>query len=126
MDAYFDAWLERDYASDHRPSPSNPVHLDLYLDALESIAVKYLTENLVDDSGYFPVAEGSTIEVEHDGQRLSFPIQQVLDRSGMKHVDPRISGVPRYRFEPIWFHRLLIDRYNDRRTGTVRFVGHQK
>ena len=114
MDAYFNAWLERDYASDKRPSPSHPEYLDLYVQLLESIATRTVEDELVDDQGFFVLEPDDRVEVEHDGAKHSFPVQQVLNRSGMKHLDPRQSGPARYRFEPIWFHRLLVERHNER------------
>ena len=123
MNAYFDAWLERDYASDKRPCPSHPEHLDLYLRLLENVAVHYLQQGLVDEQGFFPVTVNDRVEIDHDGERLSFPTQQVLNRSGMKHLDPLQLGGTRYRFEPVWFHRLLVERFNGRTAKEEHVAG---
>jgi hypothetical protein len=116
--AYFDAWLERDHASDNRPSPSHPAHLDLYIRLLQEVAVKYLVENHVDDQGFFEVGRDDRICVTHLGRELSFPVRQILNRSGMKHVDPCQPEPLKYRFEPIWLHRFLVEQYN--RLGTTQ------
>ncbi len=114
MADYFDAWLERDYESDGRPSHAHPDHVELYLQLLEQVAVRYLRENRVDGEGYFVVSENDQIQLTHDGRQLSFPVQRILDRSGMKHIDPRQTDQLRYRFEPIWLHRFLVEQYNGR------------
>ncbi len=114
MAAYFDAWLERDYESDGRPSYAHPEHVELYLQLLEQIAVKYLAENRVDGEGFFAVSDSDQIRLTQGGRQLSFPVQRILDRSGMEHFDPRQIGPLKYRFEPIWLHRFLVEQYNDR------------
>jgi hypothetical protein len=32
----------------------------------------------------------------------------------MKHIDPRQTDQLRYRFEPIWLHRFLVEQHNGR------------
>lgn len=54
------------------------------------------------------------IVVQEQGRTLQFPAYRILDRSGLKHSDPREPGSRRYRFEPFWCHRLLVERFNDR------------
>ncbi len=118
--AYFDAWLKRDTKSDNRPSEAKPEHLDLYMRLLEGVAVKYLRENRLDERGFFVVSEDEWLEVAYHGQKLVFPAHRVLDRSGLKYIDPRTPGPRRYRAEPIWFHRLLVDLHNERLRAGAR------
>jgi hypothetical protein len=114
MDAYLHAWLERDTKSDDRPSAAKPKHLELYLQLLERVAVKYLQEDRLDGEGFFPVEEDDVIVTEYEGKELQFPVRRILERSGLMYMDPRDPGTPRYRFEPIWFHRLLVEKHNER------------
>jgi hypothetical protein len=114
MSAYLQKWLERESASENRPSARQPEHLDLYLQLLQGAAVKVLAEGRVDDNGSFPLSEADVVEVDYRGRRLVFPVKRILDRSGLKHFDPRQPGPPKYRFEPIWMHRLLVTMYNER------------
>lgn len=119
MEEYLAAWLERDTASDGRPSTANPEHLDLYLQLLEGVAVKYLAENRLDDQGFFEVAPTDTISVNLDGRRFEVPVQRIINRSGLKYIDPREPGPARYRFEPVWFHRLLVEKHKDRASRSL-------
>jgi hypothetical protein len=48
---------------------------------------------------------------------LAFSLKKVLDHSGLKHFDPRQADAPRYHFEPIWMHRLLVEMHNERIRG---------
>lgn len=112
--AYFDAWLERDTRSDDRPSAAKPEHLDLYMRLLEGIAVRYAGKGQIDSRGFFTTQDEHVIEVDYHGRKLAFPIYRVLNRSGLKYVDPRTPGSRRYRFEPIWLHRFLVDVHNER------------
>ena len=114
MESFFDAWLERDYESDGRPSYAHPEHVELYLQLLERVAVKYLVEGRLDEDGYFPVSDSDQVQVTDENRQLVFPVRRILDRSGMKHIDPCRTGPLKYRFEPIWLHRFLVDRYNSR------------
>ena len=41
-------------------------------------------------------------------------MKKILERSGLKHFDPRRTGTPQYRFEPVWMHRLLVEMHNRR------------
>lgn len=117
--SYFDKWLVRDSKSGKRPSASSPEHLKLYLYLLENLAVKVLREGRVDDYGFFALHDDDMIDCQYQGQRLSFPAIRILDRSGLKHHDPRTPGDGRYRFEPIWLHRMLVDAYNRRISSTT-------
>jgi hypothetical protein len=113
MEAYLVAWMKRECKSDNRPCVSNPEHLALYLHLLQQVAVKSLTENRLDENGYFAVASDDMIAVQWQGASLSFRVSQILDHSGLKVLDPRVAGPPKYRFEPIWAHRLLVEMHND-------------
>lgn len=109
---YFEKWLERDTKSDNRPSIAKPEHLQEYMRVLESLAAKIVREKRLDSRGFFVLEDNETIEFDYRGRILRLPAYMVLNRSGLKYVDPRTPGGRRYRFEPIWFHRLLVDRYN--------------
>jgi hypothetical protein len=113
MSAYFESWLVRDTKSDGRPSKEKPEHLDLYLYLLQQVAARHLHNRQVDQHGFFPVRNSDRIVVAEDGKQLAFPVMDILDRSGLKFIDPRERGVRRYRFEPIWIHRLLVDMHNE-------------
>jgi hypothetical protein len=126
MDAYFDAWLERDTKADDRPSNIKPEHLQLYLLLLERVAVNAMQRGTMDEFGFFPVPDDETVTVNYPAadnpttiRLVTFPVKRILNRSGLKYIDPRASGTPRYRFEPIWFHRLLIEKYNDSLAGST-------
>jgi hypothetical protein len=114
MEAYLAKWLERGSETHNRPSFAELEHLDLNLELLEGVAVKYLLENRVDSEGFFTVRNDDVITVDYHSRRLSFPVFRILDRSGLKNLDPRDPGNARYRFEPVWLHRLLVERHNDR------------
>lgn len=115
---YFEKWLVRDTKCAQRPSASDPEHLELYLRLLEDLAAKVLREGRVDDYGFFALHEDDVIEYDHEGRRLSFPAHRIINRSGLKHLDPRTPGDSRYRFEPIWMHRMLVESYNRRISST--------
>jgi hypothetical protein len=87
---------------------------------MDELAAKVLRENRVDSYGFFVLDERDVIESDYRGQRLSFPAHLILNRSGLKHPDPRTPGARRYRFEPFWLHRLLVDSYNNRITLSSR------
>ncbi len=123
MNAYLDGWLQRDTRSDNRPSLAKPLHLDLYLRLLEGVAVDSLRKGQVDEQGFFPVRSDDQISLAYQDRLVAFPVTRILDRSGMKFMDPRQAGVARYRFEPVWFHRLLVEMSNDRLTQQGAVVG---
>lgn len=114
MAAYLDAWMIRDTNSNHRPSSAEPTHLKLYLSLLQQVAVRYLENGNVDVDGYFPVTEGDTIAIHSGGELMEFRVKSILDRSGLTFINPRQGGsVTSYRFDPIWFHRLLAELHNE-------------
>lgn len=119
LETYLSAWMERDSKSNNRPSAAQPENLDLYLQLLQQVAIKPLVENKLDGVGYFDVPSDEVIEINWQGKQLTFPVQQILDRSGLKVDDPRETGTPRYRFEPIWIHRLLVEMHNDQLSQQV-------
>lgn len=116
---YFHRWLVRDTKSGKRPSATRPEHLELYLRLLEEVAAKVLREDRVDESGFFSLHDDDPIECNYKGDQLSFPAHRILNRSGLKHLDPRTPGDRRYRFEPVWLHRMLVDSYNRRISSTT-------
>ncbi len=114
MEEYLSAWLERDTKSDNRPSIASPQYLDLYLRLLEEIAVRPLSEGRIDQQGYFVVQPDETVRVRYEDQDCDFSVRRVLHRSGLKHIDLLAPDGPKYRFEPLWFHRLLVEHFNER------------
>jgi hypothetical protein len=118
MEEYFSRWLERDTKSSNRPSRMNPEHLDLYVRLLSAVAARYSSPQCVDRSGYFEVGAGETIEVKHRGATVSVPIQRLLNLSGFVTVDPIRPDSNRYRFEPFWTHRLLLQKHLEHQMET--------
>lgn len=114
MKEYFRHWLMRDTNSGKRPSAKNPKHLSLYVQLLEELAAKVLHEGRIDSHGFFSIHDDDMVEVWYEGKLIGFPARRILDRSGLKHLDPRTPGDSRYRFEPIWLHRMLVESRNQR------------
>ena len=112
MDQFLVLWLERDTLSDDRPSQIKPEHLQAYLELLETIAAKYA--DVVEPDGSFPVAESDMVTIDVDGESVCVPVARVLNRSGLVTVDPFDVSTLRYRFEPLWFHRLLTQMHQER------------
>jgi hypothetical protein len=112
--AYLDAWLARETKVHDRPSREKPEYLDLYLSLLEQVAVTHLTSQCIDEKGFFPIGQGDTVTVRHNHRPYAFPVRQILERSGLVATDPRTPGVAKYRFEPVWIHRLLVEMYDER------------
>ena len=115
---FLSRWLERDTRSDGRPSRLQPENLDLYLRLLEAIAARFADENRLDDLGYFEVSPDERVSVRHEGQSMSVPVLDVLDRSGLVTADVA-THAQRYRFEPFWFHRHLVQMHQERRDQRV-------
>lgn len=113
-EAYLNQWLIRETQAHDRPSIEKPEHLDLYLPLLGHVAVKYLQENRIDDHGHFPVRDGDTVTVKHECRQRVFPVKRILAGSGLVVTDPREEGVAKYRFEPLWIHRLLAEMHGER------------
>ena len=74
-------WLERDTASDGRPSRIKRIHLESYLQLLEQVALKYASEERIDSQGYFDVHPSDGVMIEDHGEMLAVPVCQILDRS---------------------------------------------
>jgi hypothetical protein len=115
MDDFLTKWLERDTRSDDRPSRLKPEYFDSYLQLLEAVAVKYAGEERIDEQGFFDVASSDQVVIKENGAPISVPVQTVLNRSGLVTVDPRLPYSQRFRFEPFWFHRLLVQTHQERR-----------
>jgi hypothetical protein len=111
MESFLQKWLVRDTRAEDRPSASKSHYLGLYLTLLQQVAVRYLHENALDENGYFEVRPEDAIQVQWRNRELIFRVNRILDRSGLKFVDPRDPGM-RCRFEPLWFHRLLVEMHN--------------
>ncbi len=116
MDEFFARWLERDTATDNRPSRIDDEHLEPYLHLLEAVAAKYVQEDRVDRYGYFEVFDDDRVEVMQGDETISILVPQLLNRSGLVTLDPAIPVAQRYRFEPLWIHRLLLQRHAERHT----------
>lgn len=119
MKDYLSAWLLRETKADNRPSQAKPEYLDLYMRLLEGVAVKYLQEGKVDEQGHFAVAEDDVITVTYYDRKCSFPVRRILNRSGLIFVDPRAKDFSKYRFEPFWLHRLLVEKHNERQERAI-------
>lgn len=111
---FFAKWLERDTLSGDRPSRLKPRELDLYVKLLEAVAVQYADQAIASTDGFFEVAPTDNAVVEHDGQSVSVEVERLLNRSGLVNLDAQRPGDARYRFEPIWFHRWLIEKHVER------------
>ncbi len=125
MQGYLEKWLVRDTKSGNRPSSANPEHVELYVCLLENLAAKVLREGRVDSHGFFCLTDAESIACNDEGALKRFPAHRILERSGLKHLDPRTPGARRYRFEPIWLHRTLVDSYN-RRTRAANIASDQR
>jgi hypothetical protein len=107
--AYIRACLERNARSHGRPTLENAELGPVYLQLLISIAQRMAQPDRLDDQGYFVPRAGETIKVVHGGKEYTFPIQNVLERSGLIYVNALKTENPSYRFEPLWVHRALLD-----------------
>lgn len=106
MNNFFQLWLERDTQSDDRPSRIKPQHLSLYIQLMKDIATKYAVET--DERGYFDVSDDDRVLANVGGESISVPVKRILNRSGLINVDPLDPVAGRFRFEPFWFHRALV------------------
>ena len=107
--AYIRACLERNAGSHGRPTSDDKELGGVYLQLLTSIAERMTQPHRLNDQGYFAPHAGETINVVHEGREYTFPVQQVLDRSGLIYVDALQTDRPTYRFEPLWVHRALLE-----------------
>jgi len=113
MRQYLETWLEREAQASGRPSADNQTHLDLYLRCLQAVAVKYSDLAALDDRGYFAVGKPGVVEVPWKGRILNVPVVKLLNRSGFAVVDLYNVDETRYRFEPFWMHRLLVEMHHE-------------
>lgn len=117
MDEFFARWLERDSKSGDRPSRSHGTdQLVVYQKLLEAVAAKYLDEHRVNRLGYFDVVEDDRVVIEHEGKTISVLVRTLLNRSGLVTLDPVLPVAQRYRFEPFWIHRQLLQQHLERET----------
>ncbi len=110
--AYLHGWLDRENETDDRPCPSHPEYLDLYLQLLRGVALKSLVAGQLDEQGYFEVSEQDMVRVDYRERTYTFPVRRIVVHSGLTHMDPRLPGVAKYRFNPIWLHRWLVEQHN--------------
>lgn len=111
---FFAKWLERDTLSGDRPSRLKPRDLDLYVKLLEAVAIKYADSAIEDKDGFFEVSPEDEVRAKHEGSVVTVSVEQLLNRSGLVNLDAQRLGDAKYRFEPVWFHRLLIQKHVDR------------
>ncbi len=109
--AYLEEWLIRETKVHDRPSVERRAHLDLYLSLLGRVALKHLQDGAIDDIGYFTVRDGDSVTTAHEGQERVFSVKRILNGSGLVITDPRDEGPAKYRFEPLWTHRLLAEMH---------------
>jgi hypothetical protein len=114
-DEFFARWLERDTRTGGRPSRSEPEFLELYVKLLEAVAAKYVDEHRINRLGYFDVVDDDQVVVEHNGKMFSVRVPRLLNRSGLVTLDPVLPVAHRYRFEPFWIHRHLLQMHYQRR-----------
>ena len=115
MEDFLTRWLMRDTKSDDRPSQMKPEYLDVYLNLLETVAVKY--SGSVQADGSFAIANAENVEVEFNGSGLTVSVTSLLNRSGLVTAEPFGEATGRVRFEPLWLHRFLISRHARRLSG---------
>jgi hypothetical protein len=122
-DVMFDNILNSNSQSHQRPKGDQPVYVGL----LEEIAAKYAKNASENDGGYFLVPFQDTIPVFADDQtrtRLgTLPVREILNRSGVAYLDPADNQRTRFRFQPLWMHSYLADRWN-RRSGKLHGMGY--
>ena len=111
---FFAKWLERDTLSGDRPSRLKPRDLDVYVKLLEAVAVRYADKAVASGNGFFEVQGDDEVVVTHDGASVSVFVEQLLNRSGLVNLDAQRPGDAMYRFEPLWFHRWLIEKHQER------------
>jgi hypothetical protein len=112
-EAYLNARLLRESNTSGRPGGVSSDHLELYLRLLEEVAVKVVKEKKVDEDGWFDVSEDDVIDCFIDGHNVHVRVSRILDRSGMKELRVADNGARHYRFEPVWLHRLFVERYEE-------------
>lgn len=97
--------LRRNHGSHGRPLKEN----NLYFSILQQIAKKYYSQ--IDENGYFEVKANETINLTYtlngESTKMSFDVQEVLDRSGIIFMNPVSFISPYYKFDPIWIHDYL-------------------
>jgi len=108
----FEELMQRAANIHGRPASSD----DQYLRILETIAVRYADESLIDESGFFSVGATETVPVtDGDGQIVGgILVRDVLDHSGIAYLDPASFSTTRYSFYPAWIHSHLVELNNQR------------
>jgi hypothetical protein len=108
----FDELLRRAASTHGRPLSSD----DQYLRLLEEIAVRYSSEEEVDEIGFFSVGVNDTVEVKDDNGQVVGEVlaRDVLDHSGIAFLEPASFSTPRYSFYPFWVHSHLVELNNQR------------
>lgn len=106
-----DAMLNRNKKSHFRPGSEAPV----YLKMLEEAAAKY-ARVMPGTKGQFLVSAFDTVPVsismtgvQQNGDVL---VEDLLSRSGLVFLDPADTLNLRYRFDPLWLHRYLVELFN--------------
>ena len=115
MRAYLAQQMIRESSVDGRPSEARPQSAALYQRLLEMAAAHVLERDKVGDDGSFEVSRSETIGISVAGELQQFPTTVILEHSGLTWNDPLAQSEEAiFRFEPIWFHRLLFEMHLER------------
>ena len=55
------------------------------------------------------VTDADSVDISVSGEPHSIPVADVLDRSGVAVLRNDNATQRKYRFEPLWMHRLLVE-----------------
>jgi hypothetical protein len=107
----YDNLVERNNEVHNRPSARTPSYQYL----MEEIAVRY--KDRVDDEGFFVVDFQDRVPYYDNALENEIGevyVEDVLDRSGIAVLDPADAFLTRYRFDPFWIHKHLVEMRNQR------------
>jgi hypothetical protein len=97
----------RNSDSHNRPSMKDTgTKKDLYFRALYKIAAESVDR--IDKNGFFSLPDPGTVRVDD----YVMQSEAALHRSGVVSVYPADNYACRYRFEPLWIHRYLAEKFN--------------
>ncbi|MFC1764760.1 hypothetical protein ACFL6U_22155 [Planctomycetota bacterium] len=115
----FHNFLARNATSHNRPGADD----NIYTSLLEKAAVfPLLNHRTLSPRGAFEVLATDTLDY-HDPQGIkrTVRLQDVLSRAGVALLDPSDPPHTRYRFEPLWVHAHLIEKWNQRHHPNHRY-----
>lgn len=113
-DSVLQQMLERNEKTHGRPSSNTEIG-KAYRLALAKIAADFASKQQSD--GSFIVNSTDMVSVEVGDRDVSLRVVDVLDRSGLVALDPLHVSERRYRFEPRWVGRHLVERYQPEYRG---------